>query len=383
MAERNPPPPDHLRRWRLVLGRYAEPSLGDCLNARERRMDRSLDQLYGRELTRRGLRGKGSKGGKGPGSLDASQLAPLRWVGEARALFPASAFETLQAHALDRYQMHELLNDPKTLESLQPNRDLLKAMMGYSGRANPLMQQTIHRVAAQIVEDIMQRLRSSVSRAFSGAPNRFRRSQFKAMQNFDWRATIRENLRHYDPGREVLIAERLRFYSRVRRRLPWTLILCIDQSGSMLDSLIHSAVMAAILAGLPSLKLHLVVFDTAVVDLSDRIDDPVDVLLSVQLGGGTDIGKAVSYCEQLVTQPQRTVLVLVSDFCEGASVSRLIGTVQRLAEARVTLLGLAALDDAAAPDYDRGVAERLAAAGVDIAALTPEHFAQWIAGVIQ
>jgi hypothetical protein len=141
--------------------------------------------------------------------------------------------------------------------------------------------------------------------------------------------------------------------------------------------------MAAILAGLPSVKLHLVVFDTSVVDLTDRVSDPVGVLMSVQLGGGTDIGRAVSFCEGLITQPSRTVLVLVSDFCEGASPARLIATVKRMAEARVTMLGLAALDGAAVPDYDRKMGEQLAAAGMSVSALTPEHFAEWLAGVIR
>ena len=180
-------------------------------------------------------------------------------------------------------------------------------MMGMRGQASEAVQQAIRELARKVVEDIMRHLKNAVNQAFSGAPNRFRRSQFKAMQNFDWRATIRENLRHYDVERQAIIAHQLRFHSRVKRRLPWTLVLCIDQSGSMLDSVIHSAVMAAILAGLPSLKLHLVVFDTSVVDLSDQVDDPVEVLMSVQLGGGTYIGQAVSYCEQLIAQPQQSI----------------------------------------------------------------------------
>lgn len=381
MSRSGPPPPEHLRRWRLVLGRYAEGPLGGAgLSGQDRRMDRALDYLYGRELAERGLRAS-----RGPraGSLDLTQLTPLHWLGEVRALFPQSVYETIQGHAIDRYEMHELLNDPRALESLEPNRDLLKSLVAFKGRANPAVREKIRALARRVVEEVIQRLRPRVQRALSGAPNRFRRSQLRAMQNFDWRATIRENLRHYDTERRALIAQRLRFYGRVRRRLPWTVILCLDQSGSMLDSVIYTAVMAAILAGLPSMRLHLVVFDTSVVDLSDQIEDPVEVLMSVQLGGGTDIGQAVRYCEQLVTQPRRTVFVLVSDLCEGAPVPSLVAAVRRLAEARVTLLGLAALDDRAEPDYDRGVAERLSAAGMHIAALTPDRFADWLGEVIE
>lgn len=371
----------HLRRWRLVLGRYGEEGLGGGgLRGADRRMDRALDYLYGREVARRGLR---STRRTGFGSLDPSRLTPLRWLGECRSLFPQSVYETIQSHALDRYEMHGLLSDPKLLESLEPNRDLLKSLIAFKGQADPAVQAKIREVARKVVEDIVRRLKPQVSRALAGAPNRFRRSQFKAMQNFDWRATIRENLKHYDRERQAVIAERLRFFSRMRRRLPWTIILCVDQSGSMLDSVIYAAVMAAILAGLPSLKLHLVVFDTAVVDLTEELDDPVEILMSVQLGGGTDIGQAMSYCEQLVVQPTRTICVLVSDFEEGAPVGRLIASVRRLAEARVTLMGLAALDDQAAPAYDRGVAQRLAAAGMRVAALSPDKFADWLGEVIR
>jgi Mg-chelatase subunit ChlD len=204
----------------------------------------------------------------------------------------------------------------------------------------------------------------------------------KVAQNLDWRSTIRRNLKNYDRDRKRMIVDEVRFFSRVTRRMPWTVILCIDQSGSMTESVIHSAVMAGILAGLPLVKVKLVVFDTAVVDLSGHVDDPVEVLMSVQLGGGTDIGQAMAYCERLVEDPLRTVLVLVSDFCEGASPARLLGTCKRLAEARVKLLGLAALDLNANPSYDRQMADRLAAIGMDIAALTPNQLAQWLANVI-
>ncbi len=376
-----PAQPPHLRRWRLVLGRYAEEHLDSGgFGAGDRRMDRALDYLYGRELAGRGLR---SKGPSRFGSLDPTQLTPLRWLGEVRDLFPQSVFETVQSHALDRYQMHGLLNDPKVLGALEPNGDLLKSIIAFKGQADPAVQEKIREVARKVVEDIVRRLKPRVARALAGAPNRFRRSQFKAMQNFDWRATIRENLKNYDSERKAIIADRLRFFSRMRRRLPWTIILCVDQSGSMLDSVIYSAVMASILAGLPSLKLHLVVFDTSVVDLTEHIDDPVEVLMSIQLGGGTDIGQAMTYCEQLVTQPSRTICVLVSDFEEGAPVAPLLASVRRLAESRVTLLGLGALDPDAAPSYDHGIAQRLAAAGMRIAALTPDKFADWIGEIIR
>jgi Mg-chelatase subunit ChlD len=373
--------PATLRRWRMVLGRYANASLGSPqLSVQEARMDCAMDYLYGRELNARGLRG--DKGPRGA-SLDPSQLTALSWLGELRELFPASACETIQGHALDRYGMSELLNDPQLLNDLEPSADLLKALMTLKGRADPAVQDKIRQVARRVVEDIMKRLKARVETALSGTRNRFASSPVKNMRNFDWRRTIRENLKNYDTERRVLVAERLRFYARSRRNFPWTVVLCVDQSGSMASSVIYSAVMAAIIAGLPSLKLHLVVFDTAIVDLTDRMTDPVEVLMSVQLGGGTDIGRAVTYCEKLITQPSRTIFVLVSDFCEGSSPSRLLAAVRRLTEARVTTLGLGALDDRAVPDFDRGMAARLSDCGMKIAAMTPEHFADWLGEIIR
>jgi Mg-chelatase subunit ChlD len=370
-----------LRRWRLVLGRYSEAGLRQPqLTEVELRADRALDYLYGRELDRRGLR---TQHGGRHGSLDPSQLTALGWLSEVRELFPAHAYETIQGHALDRYGMSELLKDPELLAGITPSEDLLKSLMTLKDRADPAVQAKIREIARKVVDDIMRRLKARVETALSGTRNRFASSPLKNIRNFDWRRTIRENLKNYDSERRVLVAERLRFHARSRRRFPWTIILCVDQSGSMVSSVIYSAVMAAIIAGLPSLKLHLVVFDTAIVDLTDRASDPVEVLLSVQLGGGTDIGRAVTYCEQLIQQPTRTILVLVSDFYEGASPARLIAAVRRLAEARVTLLGLAALDERAVPDFDRGMAGRLADVGMKIAALTPERFAEWLAEVIR
>ena len=193
---------------------------------------------------------------------------------------------------------------------------------------------------------------------------------------------MRRNLKHYDVERGQLVIEQLLFFERNTRRLPWDIILCIDQSGSMVNSVIHSAVMAGILAGLPAFRVKLVVFDINIIDLSSEVSDPVEMLMRVQLGGGTNIAQAVRYCSQLIENPQRTVLVLVTDFCEGAPPGELVRAVKQLAEARVKLLGLAALDGNATPVYDRQMAEQLASCGMEIAALTPQRLAHWLVKVV-
>lgn len=374
--------PVHLRRWRMVLGRYAErnlPSTG--LSREQQRADRAMDYLYAREMQRRGLR-RDKRGANRFGSMDPSNLTALGWLGELRALFPQSVYETVQAHAIDNLGMTELLSDPGVLDALEPNKDLLKALIAYKGGADPAMREKIREITRKVVDEIVKRLKPKVENALAGRPNRFRRSQIKSMQTFDWQATIRANLKNWDAERQVIIADRLRFHGRSRRRLPWTIILCVDQSGSMLSSTIYAAVMASILTALPAVEVKLIVFDTSVVDLSSEAHDPVEVLMAVQLGGGTDIASAMEYCESLITQPTRTVFTLISDFEEGGSVTRMLASARRMASARVTMLGLGALSDDAAPAYDRRMAERLTGCGMQVAALTPEHFAEWIGGVI-
>lgn len=364
-------------RWRLVLGRFAEQRLNLPLSARDARMEAALDYLYSREYEGRGVRER-----QPTGTLDPSQLNIPTWLGEVRELFPRDVVEVIEKHALDRYGLTELVTDKETLEKLEPNMDLLKTLLTFRGHLQGEVLQTARRIIRQVVEELKRKLEAEVRRALAGRLNRFRHSPQQAAQNFDWRGTVRRNLKHFDPQRRQLILQEPRFFARNTRQLPWQVILCVDQSGSMADSVIHSAVMAGILAGLPLIRVKLVVFDTSIVDLSDHVEDPVEVLLSVQLGGGTDIGQALTYCEQLVENPHRTVVVLVSDFCEGTSPSVLLNTCRRIRESGTKLLGLASLDQTATPIYDRAMADKLAEAGMEIAALTPKHLAEWLAKIV-
>jgi Mg-chelatase subunit ChlD len=364
------------RRWRLTLGRYAQGRMGG-LSGIDHKMDQSLDYLYGREYERRGIdRGRG-------GSLDPSQMKAIKWLNTARNLFPNSVFEILQDHALSRYDLIDLLKDPKTLEELQPNQELLKTLLSVHDRADPAIKEKLREVARKIIDELTARLKSRVERAFSGRRNRFARSNIPSAANFDWRGTLRENLHRYDPERGRIIAERLRFNSRIRRKLPWRIVLCVDQSGSMTDSIIHSAVMAAILSGLPGVDVKMVLFDTSIVDVSNRLTDPIDTLLSVQLGGGTNIGRAVSYAEGLVDNPERTIFVLITDFEEGATPRALYAALARMNEARVKMIGLTALDDTGTAHYDTRIAAQCANLGMSIGAMTPDRFADWLAELMQ
>lgn len=369
--------PELARRWRLVLGRYADQQLPS--GAGDAELETTLAYLYDREYTARGHR----QAAGGGGSLDPSALTALNWLGRARRLFPTSTLERMERDAISRYGIDELLADPEAVSNLQASPELAKALLRTRGRLDPATAAGVRELIAKVVADIIERLRPKFITALTGSRARHQRSLHASLRNLDWRRTIADNLTHVDPETGKLLVEQVRFTARQRRRnLDWQVIILVDQSGSMAGSVLHSAVSAAILAGLPGISVRLVLFDTGLADLSHLASDPVEVLLTSQLGGGTDIAQAVRYCSQLIENPHRTVLVLISDFCEGGSPGELVRCVRKLAEARVRLLGLAALDGEAYPFYDRQMAERLAASGMEIAALTPQKLAEWLVKVV-
>jgi Mg-chelatase subunit ChlD len=296
-----------------------------------------------------------------------------------RDIIPRSTFEAAREHALHRYGLVELLLDPEELDRLDPDPALLSALLRLTNQADPRLKEVLYKIARKVVDDLTQRLRARFDKTPFGALDRTRRSHLKRTADLDWPKTIRANLRNWDPERKVLIADRPVFSARKRRHLPWDVILCVDQSGSMTESLIHSAVMAAILHSLPGVRLRMLLFDTSVVDVTDKLADPLDLLLSVQMGGGTNIAGAMGHCETLVRDPSQTLMVLVSDFYEGGNPAALRASVRRLAEARVKMLGLAAITDHGTPAYHRELAAELDKAGMPVAAMTPDRFAEWFA----
>jgi hypothetical protein len=302
------------------------------------------------------------------------------WINSVHELFPKSTIERIEKDALERYGLEEMVTNPDLLSRAQPNPTLLKAVL----RTKHLMNQDVLALARTLVrkcvEQLMEKLAREVRQPFVGTRDRRRRSFIKVAKNFDAPTTVRRNLKHYDPKSGRLFIQTPYFNSRVRRQVDrWQLIILVDESGSMMDSVIHSAVTAAVFFGIKSLKTHLVLFDTSVVDVTADCTDPVETLMKVQLGGGTDIGNAVNYAATLVENPRRTIIILISDFYEGAPVHVLLGAVKRLIESGVTFLGLAALDDRADPCYDHETAARLANLGAHVGAMTPGELAEWVA----
>ncbi|MCL2316514.1 MAG: VWA domain-containing protein [Actinomycetia bacterium] len=371
---------ERARRWRLILGRYADRSLAanTSLTGTDADLEHALGYLYDREYAERGHRMTPGSGG----SLDPSALNAITWLERTRQLFPRSTFERLQTQAIERYGMTQLLADPGAAAAMEPSPQLGAALLNIRGSLDANLEAGLREVISRVVAEIVARVRATFTQNLLGRRDRTRRSAQPVAANFDWRGTIAANLSRYDTATKKLGIERVLFNARVKRSLPWDVVLCVDQSGSMASSVLYSAVCASILAGLPGVNVRLILFDTSVVDMTHLAADPVAVLMTAQLGGGTDIAGALGFCESLITKPSRTVLALISDFEEGGSVPQLMATVTRLREAGVKLLGLAALDEQAEARYDPRVGGMLADRGMQIAALTPDRFAEWLGEVM-
>ncbi|GAA1969228.1 VWA domain-containing protein [Catenulispora subtropica] len=375
-----------LERWRMILG--APASQLSELSARDRQRDAAMQWLYGRDedLAQRGVRKGGARGGRGDGNrgggAEESVLTTVDWLEGITKLFPKETVERLTRDAVDRYQIHDLVTDPRVLERVEPSPALLKAVLRTKHLMDPKVLELARELVAAVVEELMRRLATEVRHAFSGTRLR-RPSQVRLARNFDVKRTLRGNLGHYQPEERKLFIEDAHFFTRSRRRVDsWQVILLVDQSGSMVSSVIHSAVTAACLWGLPGVRTHLVAFDTAVVDLTKDVTDPVDLLMKVQLGGGTDIAQAVRYAGELVENPRRTIVVLISDLYEGVSPGGVLRGAKALIEQGCRFLALCALDDEATPAYDRDMGQKLADLGAFVGAMTPGALAAFVAEAV-
>jgi Mg-chelatase subunit ChlD len=360
----------HVSRWRLVLGKVAEQqglTLGD--DPREQGAQRAIDFVF-------------DDPNKGAGN-EGSQLTVPRWIDAVSELFPRQAKEVLERELISRRGVSALLDHPKLLEKVEPNVELVKTLMTHKDLLDPRARILARKIIDQVVQDLKKKLEVRIERAIVGALRKDRHSPRRVFRNLDLKRTLRRNLHHWDEEKKKLLVDRLFYFAAERNKRPWHIIVCVDQSGSMLDSAIFSAVMASIFAELPGVKTSLVLFDTNVVDLSDQVGSPVDVLLKVQLGGGTDITQALQYTATLVTEPQRSIVVLISDFFEGRAEEDLVDQVRTMADAGVRMIGLGALGYDARPEYNKATAGKCRKVGMDILVCTPERLAEAMAEIIR
>ncbi len=355
---------DGAKRWRLVLGQGAENS--PPLSKDEERIDAALAALY--------------DNAQGAG-LGKSAANVARWLGDIRGYFPASVVKIMQQDALERLDLHSMLVQPELLQSLTPDVHLAANLVALSKAMPEKVKETARLVVRKVVDDLESRLAQPLRSAVLGSVNRHQRNLRPRQHEIDWSRTIRANLRHYQASLGTVVVQQLVGYGRKRSSLR-DVVLCIDQSGSMASSVVFASVFAAVLASLRAVTTKMVVFDTNVVDLSEKLQDPVDVLFGIQLGGGTDINLALAYCQSIVTRPNDTIMVLISDLYEGGNAKEMLVRAAQLVGSGVQMLALLALDDQGKPSYDHKMAQAYANLGIPAFACTPDKFPELMAALI-
>ncbi|WP_443079368.1 VWA domain-containing protein [Streptomyces sp. NBC_01724] len=374
---------ERLRRWRMVLGGASAETTGCTLTGRDAAMDGALNALYG---------GGGRPGGRGgndrSAGLGGSAPSVARWLGDIRTYFPSSVVQVMQRDAIDRLGLSALLLEPEMLEAVEADVHLVGTLLSLNKAMPETTKETARAVVRKVVDDLEKRLATRTRATLTGALDRSAKINRPRHRDIDWDRTIRANLKNYLPlpggdGAGTVIPERLIGYGRAAQAVKKDVILCIDQSGSMAASVVYASVFGAVLASMRTLRTRLVVFDTAVVDLTDQLDDPVDVLFGTQLGGGTDINRALAYCQSRITRPAETVVVLISDLYEGGIRNEMLKRVAAMKASGVQFVTLLALSDEGAPAYDREHAAALGALGAPAFACTPDLFPEVMAAALE
>ncbi|HEY9711354.1 MAG TPA: VWA domain-containing protein [Oculatellaceae cyanobacterium] len=367
---------ERLRRWRLILG--GGEADGICsggagqggadftLSSTDKGMDDALSALYDSERS---------------GGLGSSAPNVARWLGDIRNYFPTSVVRVMQKDALERLNLRQMLLEPEMLEAVEPDVHLVADLIALKNVIPSKTKDSARRVVQHVVEQLQRKLANPTRQAVMGSLNRATRNRRPRHNEIDWNRTIRANLKHYQPEYRTIIPETRIGYGRKRSSLR-DIILCIDQSGSMATSVVYSSIFGAVLASLRAVQTRMVVFDTSVVDLTEQLHDPVDLLFGTQLGGGTDINRALAYCQGLVRRPQETILVLISDLYEGGNRIEMLKRVAALVESGVQFIALLALNDDGATCCDRTIAASFAQFSIPTFACTPNQFPELMAAAI-
>jgi hypothetical protein len=375
---------DRAQRFRLILGKTAEAPLGELagtsaplLGAELQEIDAALGNIYDVEEEKPEERGERSAG------LGRSAPRLAKWLGDIRSYFPRDVVAVIQQDAIEKKGLTQLLFEPETLGQVTPSIELVGTLMSLKGMIPEKTKETARQVVRAVVDELIKKLQSEIVSSVRGALDRSRHSPMKSLPNLDWKRTIGKNLHNYIAEKKTVIPDRFFFWSRQLRRKEWNVIVCMDQSGSMADSVVYGAVTGAILATMPSLETHVVVFDTEVVDLTEQCSDPVDLLFGVQLGGGTDINRAVKYCEGLIHDPQKTLFLLITDLFEGGNQRELVKRMEGLVDSGVRAVTLLALSDSGIPSYDEHLAKTLRGLGVPCFGCTPQLLPELLSGALR
>ncbi len=358
-----------LKRWRLILGAAAEGKInsmggGSPLSAEEILMDSALSQIYGEN---------GNAGSSGAGNgISSPKLT--KWLGDLRSLFAPMEIKVIQRDAIEKKGLKQLLFEPEMLDGLEPDISTGALLLMLKDQIPKKAKDNAREFIRKIVEDINRRLSDDLKRSVTAALNKRQHSPIPSAAALDYRLTIRRNLKNYNPELKTILPEKFYFFERASKSASnsRTVILDIDQSGSMGESAIYSSVMGCILASISSLQTYVVAFDTQVNDLTELCSDPVELLYGIQLGGGTDIEKSVAYCSELITNPTKTTMFLVTDLYEGGNRNGLIRRLSELKSSGVNVIVLLAISDSGKPCYDENLAEKIAGFDIPCFSCPPE-----------
>ncbi|MGM1047967.1 MAG: VWA domain-containing protein [Bacillota bacterium] len=378
-----------ISRWRLILGQSAETQLAGYspegniqLSEEELIMDRALAAIY--DNTDSAAEAGGTSSGQRGAGQGKSAPRLAQWLGDVRSFFPEDVVSIIQNDAMERKGWKQLLFEPEVLATVKPDIQLVGTLLSLKGKIPEKTKDTARLLVKAVVDELVERMQEDIRRAVTGALNRRQHTPLPSLSGIDWKRTIQRNLKNYDSDRRQIVPERFYYFDRAKRSKEWTVIVDIDQSGSMAESVIWASVIGSIFASIPSLDTRVVVFDTEVVDLTEQCaNDPVDMLFGIQLGGGTDIHKSVAYCEQFIEEPKKTLFIIISDLYEGGNQAGLIRRMRELRESGVKTMCLLALSDEGKPFYDEGVAKSLSRDGTPCFACTPALLPQLVEGALK
>lgn len=366
-----------LARWRLILGQDTQKQFSNqhtfSLSEEQYLMDTALANIYG---------GGGEESGFGAGN-GASSPKLTKWLGDIRTLFDKEIVTIIQNDAIERKGLKQLLMEPEILENLEPDINMAATILLLKDQIPKRSKEGARAYIKKIVEQINALLENDIQRAVTAALNKRAHSPLPSASAIDFKYTITKNLKNYNTDFKSIIPERVYFFDRANKTNSWTVILDIDQSGSMGQSILYSSVMACILASMRAIRTRIVAFDTSVIDLTEKTDDPVDLLFGIQMGGGTDINKSVAYCQQFIESPAKTLFFLISDLEEGGNQSALLKKLEDMKQSGVTVISLLAIADGGNPYYSATMAKKIAAMNIPCFACTPEKLPELLAAALK
>ena len=357
---------ERIERWRLILGKQADPEGDVRLQGQAQGVDKVLEALYDSDR----------KAGLGSSSPNVN-----RWLGDIRRYFPTPVVQLLQRDALQRLGLERMLLEPELLETIEPDIELVGAILSLNKAMPDQTRESARMVVRRIVEQLEKRLKNPMRQAIRGSLDRSIRNRRPRLNEVDWRRTIQANLKHYQPELKTIIPEQIFGFGRKRAHLK-DVILLADQSGSMATSVVYAGILGCIMASLRALRTHLIVFDTSVADLTEYLSDPVDLLFATQLGGGTDIAKALAYAQPLIQRPNDTIFILISDLYEGGREEDMLRRVADIKASDVQFIALLALNDQGAPSFNKQLAGQMASLDIPAFACTPGQFPGLMAAAI-